>query len=62
MDHPKTLIEFMDLYPTEKDCWQAIFEHRWPQGFVCARWGTHMPGTCAAAVCSSAHTATTRAR
>src|SRR5660397_138084 len=42
MDHPKTLIEFMDLYPTEEDCWQAIFEHRWPQGFVCARCGhTH---------------------
>ena len=42
MDHPKTLIEFMDLYPTEQDCWQAIFEHRWPQGFVCARCGhTH---------------------
>jgi len=42
MDHPKTLIEFVDLYPTEEDCWQAIFEHRWPQGFVCARCGhTH---------------------
>ena len=42
MDHPKTLIEFMDLYPTEQDCWQAIFEHRWPHGFVCARCGhTH---------------------
>jgi len=42
MDHPKTLIEFMELYPTEEDCRQAIFEHRWPQGFVCARCGhTH---------------------
>jgi len=39
MDHPKTLIEFMQLYPTEEDCWQAIFEHRWPQGFVCVRCG-----------------------
>ena len=39
MDHPKTLIEFMQLYPTEEDCRQAIFEHRWPQGFVCVRCG-----------------------
>ena len=36
MDHPKTLIEFMDLYPTEEDCWQAIFEHRWRGLCVCA--------------------------
>lgn len=39
MDHPKTLIEFMELYPTEKECRMAIFEHRWPQGFVCPRCG-----------------------
>jgi transposase-like protein len=32
----------MELYPTEEDCRQAIFEHRWPQGFVCVRCGhTH---------------------
>ena len=34
MDHPKTLIEFMELYRTEEQCRQAIFEHRWPGGFV----------------------------
>jgi len=28
MDHPKTLIEFMELYPTEEDRRQALFEHR----------------------------------
>ena len=39
MRHPKTLIEFMQLYPTEEDCRQAIFEHRWPQGFRCRRCG-----------------------
>ena len=39
MEHPKTLIEFMELYRTEKECRQAIFEHRWPQGFVCPRCG-----------------------
>jgi len=37
--HPKTLIEFMQLYPTEEDCRRAIFEHRWPQGFSCRRCG-----------------------
>jgi len=39
MGHPKTLIEFMELYPTEEDCRQAIFEHRWPHGFSCRRCG-----------------------
>ena len=33
--HPKTLIEFMQMYPTEEDCRQALFAHRWPQGFSC---------------------------
>ena len=41
MEHPKTLIEFMQLYPTEEACRQAIFEHRWPEGFcVSAAAGT----------------------
>ena len=35
--HPKTLIEFMQMYPTEEDCREALFEHRWPQGFSCPR-------------------------
>jgi transposase-like protein len=39
MEHPTTLIEFMQLYPTEEACRQAIFEHRWPRGFVCPRCG-----------------------
>src|SRR5665647_3104533 len=29
--HPKTLIDFMEMYPTEEDCRQALFEQRWPQ-------------------------------
>ena len=37
--HPKTLIEFMQMYPTEEDCRQALFAHRWPQGFCCRRCG-----------------------
>lgn len=37
MDGPKTLMEFMDRYKTEEDCRQALFAHRWPDGFVCPR-------------------------
>jgi len=37
--HPKTLIEFMQLYPTEEACREALFQHRWPDGFVCPRCG-----------------------
>ena len=37
--HPKTLIELMQMYLTEEDCRQALFEHRWPQGFCCRRCG-----------------------
>ena len=25
VQHPKTLIEFMELYPTEEACWEALF-------------------------------------
>jgi transposase-like protein len=39
MGHPTTLIEFMELYPTDEACRRAIFEHRWPDGFVCPRCG-----------------------
>jgi transposase-like protein len=39
MGHPKTLIEFMELYPAEDECRQAIFEQRWSQGFCCRRCG-----------------------
>ena len=31
MDHPRGLIEFMELYATEEACAKAIFEHRWPE-------------------------------
>jgi len=39
MRHPKTLIELMQLYSTEEECRQAIFEQRWPHGFRCRRCG-----------------------
>ena len=40
MEHPTTLIEFMQLYPTEDACAAAIFAHRWPYGFTCSRCGS----------------------
>jgi len=39
MDSPKTLIDFMEMYKTEEDCRQALFEHRWPEGWRCPRCG-----------------------
>lgn len=40
MDGPETLMEFMDMYSTEEAGRQALFAHRWPDGFVCPRcWG-----------------------
>jgi len=39
MDSPKTLMEFMDMFKTEEDCRQTLFEHRWPDGFRCPRCG-----------------------
>ncbi|GAB4258298.1 MAG: IS1595-like element ISRsp21 family transposase [Thermoleophilia bacterium] len=37
MKGPRTLMEFMDMYQTEEDCRQALFAHRWPDGFSCPR-------------------------
>ena len=37
MKGPETLMEFMDMYQTEEDCRQALFAHRWPDGFSCPR-------------------------
>ena len=39
VQHPKTLIEFMEMYPTEEACREALFAHRWPRGFRCPRCG-----------------------
>ncbi|MHB0980491.1 MAG: IS1595 family transposase [Thermoleophilia bacterium] len=37
MDHPSTLLGFMEMYPTEEACREALFEHRWKDGFCCPR-------------------------
>lgn len=39
MNDPKTMIEFIEMFGTEEDCRQALFEHRWPDGFRCPRCG-----------------------
>jgi transposase-like protein/ribosomal protein L37AE/L43A len=42
MEHPVTLVEFMEMYPTEEACRGALFEHRWKDGFRCPRCGHTM--------------------
>jgi transposase-like protein len=37
MEHPLTLVDFIEMYPTEDACREAIFEHRWREGFRCPR-------------------------
>ena len=32
MEHPTTLVEFMEAFPGVEECRRAIFEHRWPDG------------------------------
>ena len=54
--HPKTLIEFMQMYPTAEDCRQAIFEHRWPPDLRRPR-RSGSPGTGRATIHASPHAA-----
>jgi len=35
--HPLTLVGFMEMYPTQDACRQALFEQRWREGFRCPR-------------------------
>jgi hypothetical protein len=62
MRYPKTLIEFMQLYPTEAECREAIFEHRWRTHSRALVAVTSVLGSSRAATCMSAPAATTRAR
>ena len=67
VQHLKTLIEFMELYPTEEACRKALFAHRWPQSFSCSRCGHdeawHLSGRgpyeCAGCHCQGSLTAGT---
>lgn len=36
-DYPKTVIEFVDLFSTEKACLDYLIQLRWSSGFVCPK-------------------------
>ena len=36
-NYPKNFQEFLFQFRTEEDCWNYIFEMRWPDGFSCPR-------------------------
>jgi transposase-like protein len=35
--YPKDFQEFLTLFKTEGDCWQYLFDMRWPDGFICPK-------------------------
>lgn len=39
MNTPQSLIELVTTFRTEEDCQEALFRHRWPDGFACPRCG-----------------------
>ena len=57
MGHPQTLAGFMEMYPTQDACRQALFEQRWREGFRCPRcahavaWYLRGRGPCEGAGC-----------
>lgn len=38
-DYPKTVIEFVDRFSTDKACWDYLIKIRWPDGFICPKCG-----------------------
>jgi transposase-like protein len=38
-DYPKSLADFEDRFGTVQQCWQYLFDLRWPEGFICPRCG-----------------------
>jgi transposase-like protein len=36
-EYPRSLAEFEDQFADEEQCWQYLFQLRWPDGFVCPR-------------------------
>ena len=39
-DYPKNYQEFLSRFRCEEDCWDYIFETRWPDGFRCGECGS----------------------
>ena len=38
-----SLNEFLSLYGTEQQCFDALYQWRWPNGFVCPNCGHDRP-------------------
>ncbi len=36
-DYPKTVIEFVDCFSTDKACWDYLIKIRWQDGFICPK-------------------------
>lgn len=39
--YPRHFQEFLEQFSNEDDCWNYIYEIRWPNGFVCPKCGEH---------------------
>ena len=39
MDQLLTLFDYQKQFSTEEDCYNYLFKHRWPNGFVCPKCG-----------------------
>lgn len=39
VDYPGNLMQFLDWFQTEADCWNYLVRLRWPDGFRCSRCG-----------------------
>ena len=36
-DFPRTLKEFIKLFPDDAACWRYLVASRWPNGFICPK-------------------------
>jgi hypothetical protein len=39
--YPRDFQEFLQQFKSEEDCWNYIYEIRWPNGFVCTKCSAH---------------------
>jgi len=35
--YPKDFQEFLTQFKSEDDCWDYIFQMRWPDGYICSK-------------------------
>jgi len=41
--YPKDFQEFLSQFKSDEDCWDYIFEMRWPNGFICPKCSKQPP-------------------